>query len=146
MFLGDFNAAPPNGRYAYAKWSSAAKEDTSMDAWMCTAGRIDILSRAQPQPTWKEFEGPQDAALDRVLMPRDSALSLNMQIHWPQPSQGFDHALIVTRLHHSIAGIGFAGASLLESEDVLPPRARPVSMSKNCERRYQNSNDYPTSV
>ena len=95
-----------------------------MDAWMRTAGLIDILSRAQSQPTWNAFEGPQAAALDRVLMPRDSALSVNMQIHWPQPSQVFDHALIVTRLHHSIAGIGFTGASRLESEDVLPPRAR----------------------
>ena len=84
-----------------------------MDAWMRTAGLIDILSRAQPQPTWKAFEGPQAAALDRVLMPRDSALSVNMKIHWPQPSQVFDHTLIVTRLHHSVAGIDFAGASRL---------------------------------
>jgi hypothetical protein len=124
MFVGDFNAAPAGGRCCYAERSCAAREDKGMDVWMCLTGLINVLSIAGPQHTWRSFEGPKAATLDRVLMLPGEAHSAPVQICWSKHSQVFDHAMIVTRLHYSTAGIGFAGASHLDSDNVPPPQAR----------------------
>ncbi len=31
VIVGDFNAAPPGGRWGYSKWSAAAAEDQTMN-------------------------------------------------------------------------------------------------------------------
>ncbi len=48
--LGDFNAAPPGGRWGYSKWSSTGKEDLVMNEWVQASGLTEVLHMAnRPQ-------------------------------------------------------------------------------------------------
>ena len=57
MLLGDFNAAPSGGRWGFAKWSSAAKEDCAMNGWTQKAGLTKILSGTNPQSQVRALKG-----------------------------------------------------------------------------------------
>ena len=42
-FLGDFNAAPPGGRWGYSKWSVTAKEDQTMTDWITKTALTEVF-------------------------------------------------------------------------------------------------------
>jgi hypothetical protein len=73
--LGDFNAAPPGGRWGYSRWSATVKEDLIMNEWIQTNNLTEVFHQGEPTPTWKSSEGPQEAALDRVLVTQDAPLT-----------------------------------------------------------------------
>ena len=124
MFLGDFNAAPPRGRWGYANGSRAVHEDKAMEDWILANKLTEVLPGLLPKPTWRPSEGPQLAALDRILVSQQDILPIEMLVHWSNPHTEFDHALITARLQHSISGSGFAGASRPDSDNnfTSPPR------------------------
>ncbi len=66
--VGDFNAAPPRGRLGYSRWSATVKEDLIMNEWIQKNNLTEVFHQGKPTPTWKPSEGPQEAALDRVLV------------------------------------------------------------------------------
>ncbi len=41
--LGDFNAAPPGGRWGYSRWSAAAREDRTMTDWVLAANLTEVF-------------------------------------------------------------------------------------------------------
>ena len=49
MLIGDFNAAPIDGRWGYAKCSCAAKEDSAMNGWVREACLIEIFHGTNPR-------------------------------------------------------------------------------------------------
>ena len=124
VFLGDFNAAPPRGRWGYANGSRAVHEDKAMEDWILANKLTEVLPGLLPKPTWRPSEGPQLAALDRILVSQQDILPIEMLVHWSNPHTEFDHALITARLQHSISGSGFAGASRPDSDNnfTSPPR------------------------
>jgi hypothetical protein len=65
--LGDFNAAPPGGRWGYSKWSVAAKEDQAMTDWIIKTHLTEVF-QGRPTCTWRPSDGLQRSALDRVLI------------------------------------------------------------------------------
>ena len=120
--LGDFNAAPPGGRWGYSRWSAAAREDRTMTDWMRTANLTEVLPRGKLIPTWKPSEGPQKAVLDRVLVTHDDLASLELSVRWHRPLIVFDHALLTLQIQHSLIGTGYGGACRPERE--APTRSR----------------------
>ena len=108
--LGDFNAAPPEGRWGYSKWSATVREDRTMTDWVNKSNLIEVLQRGKPTSTWKPSEGPQSAALDRVFVSRDELPQLELSVHWHCPLIVFDHAVLVLRIKDFLIGTGFAGA------------------------------------
>ncbi len=78
--LGDFNAAPPGGRWDYSKWSAAAAEDRTMNDWLQAENLIEVLSQGKPAHKWKPSHGPQAATLDRVFAAHKSIPSLELSV------------------------------------------------------------------
>ena len=72
VILGDFNAAPPGGRWGYSRWSATVKEDRIMNEWIQTTNLTEVFYQGKPTPTWKPSEGLQEATLDRVLVTQDA--------------------------------------------------------------------------
>ena len=107
--LGDFNAAPPGGRWGYSKWSATAAEDRTMNDWLRAENLTEILYRGMPTPTWRPSEGPQAATLDRVFVTHECLPSPSLSVHWKN-SLVFDHALLLLRIPLSVIGNGYAGA------------------------------------
>ena len=124
VILGDFNAAPPGGRWGYSKGSSAVKEDCAMTDWVQAANLTEVLPRGKPTPTWKPSEGPQKAALDRVLVTHDDLASLELSVRWHCPLLVFDHALLTLQIQHTLIGTGYAGACRPEREVSARSRCR----------------------
>ncbi len=108
--LGDFNAAPPGGRWGYSKWSAAVKEDQAMTDWINKTTLTEVFDKGRPTCTWRPSEGPQRAALDRVLISQEEASQLELSVEWHCPLTVFDHALLVLRIKDTLIGTGFAGA------------------------------------
>jgi len=127
--LGDFNAAPPGGRWGYSKWSAAAKEDQTMNDWVRTTNLTEVLQHEKPTPTWKPSEGPQEATLDRVLVTHDDLPLLELSVKWHHPLIVFDHALLILRIQHSLIGTGYAGACRPDREAFPKSRCR-VNLKK----------------
>jgi hypothetical protein len=84
--LGDFNAAPPGGRWGYSRWSAAVKEDQTMTDWALKAGLTEVFQRGKPNPTWRPNEGPRTAALDRVLISHSDLPNLELTVKWHCPA------------------------------------------------------------
>jgi hypothetical protein len=72
--LGDFNAAPPGGRWGYSKWRAIGKEDLVMNEWVQASGLTEVLQHGKPTPTWRPNEGTKKAMLDRVFVTPDARL------------------------------------------------------------------------
>ena len=121
--LGDFNAAPPGGRWGYSKWSAAAKEDQAMTDWITKTNLTEVFQNGSPTCTWRPSEGPQRAALDRVLLSQEEASQLELSVEWRCPLV-FDHALLVLRIQDTLIGTGFAGACKPSREAIPVPRCR----------------------
>ena len=51
MVIGDFNAAPPGGRWGYATGSQAVREDDTMNAWIRANDLTEVLPGRQPMET-----------------------------------------------------------------------------------------------
>jgi hypothetical protein len=49
--LGDFNAAPLEGRWGYSRWRATMKEDLIMNEWMQTSGLTEVLQHGKPTQT-----------------------------------------------------------------------------------------------
>ena len=124
VFLGDFNAAPPGGRWGYSKWSAAVKEDQTMSSWVTMTKLTEVLQQGKPTPTWRPSEGLQSAALDRVFVSHDVLPHLDLSVHWHCPLIVCDHALLVLRLQDSLIGTGFAGACKPSREAAPTSRCR----------------------
>ena len=132
IIMGDFNAAPPGGRRGYARWSATQVEDRTMEAWVRGAELTEVLCRGVPVPTWKPCEGPQQAALDRVLASHTDISLMQLAVHWCRPLGVFDHALLILRLQPGLVGTGYAGAC--RPDRVVPPS---VGCQVNLQRWYQ---------
>jgi exonuclease III len=85
VILGDFNAAPPNGRWGYSKWSTAFKEDILMEDWVRTSVLTEISYHEGLSPTWKSSAGMQTAILDRIFVSPANSRSMELSVHWCQP-------------------------------------------------------------
>ncbi len=132
VILGDFNAAPPGGRWGYSKWSAAAREDQTMTDWVREANLTEVFPRGKLTPTWRPSEGQQKVVLDRVLRQttsfneflnrgrhsasdrvliiHDNLASLELSVRWHCPLIVFDHALLTLQIQHSLIGTGYGGA------------------------------------
>ena len=110
VILGDFNAAPPGGRWGYSRWSTVFKEDSLMEDWVQASAMTEISLSGGLSPTWKSSAGMQMAVLDRIFVTREDARSMGLSVHWCQPLIVFDHAFLLLRIHQSLAGSGYAGA------------------------------------
>jgi len=129
VLLGDFNAAPPMGRWGYARWSATAKEDCIMAAWIQESQLIEVSQRGKRTATWRPSEGHQRAILDRVFISADHLCSMDLSVHWHHPMIVFDHALLILRIQNSLAGTGYAGACRPLSE-TNPPARCPIDLKK----------------
>ncbi len=69
-------------------------------------------------------EGPQRAALDRVLISQEEASQLELSVEWHCPLTVFDHALLVLRIQDTLIGTGFAGACKPSRETIPVSRCR----------------------
>jgi hypothetical protein len=58
LILGDFNAAPPKGRWGYATGSATVREDRTMENWVRDTNLTEVFQGGKPRPTWKPSEGP----------------------------------------------------------------------------------------
>ena len=126
VILGDFNAAPPGGRWGYSKWSAAVAEDRTMNDWVRGTNLTEVLQQSKPTPTWRPSEGPQEATLDRVFTTRESLPSLGLSVQWCSPLI-FDHASLLVRIDHSQIGTGYAGACRPE-RDAYPASRCSVNL------------------
>jgi hypothetical protein len=80
--LGDFNAAPPGGRWGYSKWIATAAEDRAMNDWLRAENLTEVLYHGRmPTPTWRPSEGPQAETLDRVFVFNECLPSPNLSVH-----------------------------------------------------------------
>ena len=127
--LGDFNAAPPGGRWGYSKWSAAVKEDQAMTDWINKTTLTEVFEKGRPTCTWRPSEGPQRAALDRVLISQEEASQLELSVEWHCPLTVFDHALLVLRIKDTLIGTGFAGACK-PSREMIPVSRCRVNLRK----------------
>jgi hypothetical protein len=74
---------------------------TTMTDWVRAADLTEaLLPRGKPTPTWKPSEGPQKAALDRVLVTHDDLASLELSVLWHCPLLVFDHAQLTLQIPH----------------------------------------------
>jgi hypothetical protein len=128
VIVGDFNAAPPGGRWGYSKWSATAAEDQTMTDWLQAKQLTEVLSQGKPIPTWKPYEGPQAATLDRVFATCESLPSLELSVHWTNRLV-CDHALLILRIQHSSIGTGYAGACRPD-RDVYPRSRCMINLQK----------------
>ena len=122
VILGDFNAAPPNGRWGYSRWSTVFKEDGLMEDWVRSLALTEISHPIRPRPTWKSSAGMQTAILDRIFVSLADSRSMELSVYWCQPLIVFDHALLLLRIHQSLVGSGYAGAC--RPDRVIPSRPR----------------------
>ena len=110
VILGDFNSAPPRGRWGYSRWSATFKEDSLMETWVRASALTEVAQTGKLIPTWKSNAGVQKAVLDRVFVSQASCHSMMLSVIWCQPLIVFDHALLLLRIPHSSVGNGYAGA------------------------------------
>jgi hypothetical protein len=127
--LGDFNAAPPGGRWGYSQWSTAVREDQTMADWVKRIDLTEVLPQGTPAPTWKPSEGLQKAMLDRAFVTSDDLPLLELSVQWHCPLLVFDHALVILRLQHSLIGTGYAGACRPD-RDAFPSSRCRVNLQK----------------
>ena len=124
VILGDFNAAPPGGRWGYSRWSATVKEDRIMNEWIQTTNLTEVFYQGKPTPTWKPSEGLQEATLDRVLVTQDALPSPELLVQWHSPIMIFDHAVLILRIQHSLIGTGYAGACRPDRDSFPKSRCR----------------------
>jgi hypothetical protein len=131
--LGDFNAAPLEGRCGYSRRSATVQEDLIMNEWVQTSGLTEVLQHGKPDPTWRPNEGPglQKAILDRVFVAPDVYPLPELLVQWHSPDIIFDHAVLLLhiQLEHSRIGTGYAGACRPDREAFPRSRCR-VNLGK----------------
>ena len=110
VIIGDFNAAPPGGRWGYAPWIATLAEDRIMDDWVRAVNLEEVLPGGKPIRTWIPNEGRQRASLDRVFASQADPGLMQPSVPWCQPLIVFDHALLILRIPHGQVGSGYAGA------------------------------------
>jgi len=81
-----------------------------MEDWVRTSAITEISHSGGLSPTWKSNAGMQMAVLDRIFVTHEDSRSMELSVHWCQPLIVFDHALLLLRIHQSLAGSGYAGA------------------------------------
>jgi hypothetical protein len=118
--LGDFNAAPLEGRWGYSRWRATMKEDLIMNEWVQTSGLTEVLQHGKPTQTWRPNEGPKKAMtgcwLPQMLAPcQSSQYNGIVQI-------SYSTAVLLLRIQHSLIGTGYAGACCPDREAF--PRSR----------------------
>ena len=136
ILIGDANAAPMGGRWGYSCASRTQKFDQQMDTWLAQT-QLHEVSTSPLQATWKACLLPRKAVLDRAwVYPADLPVE-RLQVRWEVVQPLFDHAMIMLRLAHSVAGVGFAGASRPLHQPAPVPRCR-VNMRKFREPSVRN--------
>jgi hypothetical protein len=129
LILGDFNAAPPKGRWGYSTGSATVREDGTMDKWVRETDLTEVFQGGKPRPTWRLSEGPQPATLDLVFVSHPDVLPITMSVKWHKSLLLFDHAMLQLCLSRLDAGIGYAGASRPDETATTAPRGY-FNMSK----------------
>ncbi len=127
--LGDFNAAPIEGRWVYFRWSASVKEDLIMNEWAQTSGLTEVLQHGKSTPTWRLNQGPEKVMLDRVYVTPDTCPLPELSVQWHSPDIIFDHAVLLFRIQHSLIGTGYAGACRPDRE-AFPRSSCQVNLGK----------------
>ena len=109
VILGDANSAPEGGRWGYSQHSKTRAADLQMTAWLSQTPLREV-STSPLQATWKACLLPRKATLDRAwIFPENLPVS-DLLVSWAGVQPVFDHAMILLRFPHNVAGMGFAGA------------------------------------
>ena len=93
-----------------------------MEDWVRTSDLTEISHHGGLSPTWKSNAGMQTAILDRIFVSLANSRSMELPVQWCQPLIVFDHALLLLRIHQSLAGSGYAGAC--RPDRVIPSSPR----------------------
>jgi len=125
ILLGDANAAPPNGRWAYSPRSTTFAFDEEVTTWASASGLTEAFQLAPCKPTWKACLGPRRAILDRVWFSPASSPVSRTQVHWiaDVDAETFDHAVITVCIPKSHCRPGYA-SQVPVGPPVTPGRAK----------------------
>ena len=123
VILGDANAAPDGCRWGYSQQSKTRAADLHTTAWLSQTPLREVPI-TPPQATWKACLLPRKATLDRAWIFPDNLPVSNLLVQWEAAQPVFDHAMIMLRLPHTVAGMGFAGACRPLHPMVSAPRCR----------------------
>jgi hypothetical protein len=128
IVLGDANAAPDRGRWGYSFHTKTRAADLLTQTWFSRTALREVLS-VPLQATWRACLIPRKATLDRAWVYPPDLSDSDLSVQWTTSQPVFDHALITLRLSHTVAGMGFAGASHPPHPSALLPRCR-VNLKK----------------
>jgi hypothetical protein len=123
LILGDFNAAPPKGRWGYATGSATVREDGTMENWVRDTNLTGVFQGGKPRPSRKSSEEPQTATLDRVFVSRPDLIPIIMSVKWHKSLAVFDHAMLLLCLSLLDACIAYAGTSRPDETATTAPRS-----------------------
>ena len=92
----------------------AAQQNTSCRSsttvWLSQTPLREV-SASPLQATWKACLQPRKATLDRAWIFPDNLPVSDLRVSWAGVQPVFDHAMILLRFPHNVAGMGFAGAA-----------------------------------
>ena len=123
IILGDANSAPEGGRWGYSQHSKTRAADLQTTVWLSQTPLREV-SASPLQATWKACLQSRKATLDRAWIFPDNLPVSDLRVSWAGVQPVFDHAMILLRLPHTVAGMGFAGA--------CRPLRQPVSDRSRC--------------
>ena len=109
VILGDANSAPEAGRWGYSQHSKTRAADLQMTAWLSQTPLREV-STSPLQATSKACLLPRKATLDRAWIFPDNLPVSDLLVSWAGAQPVFDHAMILLRFPHNVAGMGFGGA------------------------------------
>ena len=131
VLIGDMNSAPEGGRWKYKPSERFSRFDREMNDWVLSHACREIVGTKLVH-TWAMRHGAQRAALDRAFIYPNHESTSRLTVTWHQAV--FDHAMIMVRLPHHTAGIGYAGACRPVTAEARVPRCK-VDLKKWKTRR-----------